>query len=465
MRTAPTPSVAEDPATQAWIEDIRVHRGDAILSGDKRNYGFEINTAEHYDGEPLPWQDVFPSDVARENDFMERLHTGNGVTLVDADSDRPVDLLFSPDVYLEKSDLLDSGVMAFGTSPRIQPGDSRYGILKGRFPREEEQALRREVEDTNIPILYKNPQRDHLALEFLGDMSQRNISEIFDFTEGGNTIRVVNLGDHRMRPVHLRQLSNAMRAASESHKSAGRLFEKVRIVAILPKADSLLTYEYENGEKVQAAGSAYRDEGVVLLSDISLEPPAPSQERKKDSFFSRAKELGRTALSFLGPKQIKPKGNWHTTEKTFQINFEDTAYHELVHMMVPNEQEAEFAAAVEGDNPVTHGQWHVREDVAESATGEFMGGWAAQRVNTSRRKAMKHIWSIVSKHPEPYEPPKPGEPHLGPRREGPAYVRCREVNIGRLVAERFELRKPVRIKSAPQYVVDRAKKRELAGVA
>lgn len=254
---------------------------------------------------------------------------------------------------------------------------------------------------------------------FLQDLDEREVAElqqvceIFELESGGSVVHLANFSSKQLSEEQLRQIVNAFRGAEDV--SGGRTPDLLDAIIIVPANHPAMYEEFDDGKggvviKRSAAITRNRtiivsDEMILPAEEVQLPEGLMATDGYDDSEYS---DLPFTVASH-------PAYEGHHLE----IN----VAHELAHVLLmhrpfvePDKTTIEGVASLQAAGKYSHttyGRDHPEEGLAETLAGLFAGGEAANAIETEYIKlALSELERIHGK-----------------RREGPQFVRCRDVGL------------------------------------
>ncbi|HEX3082539.1 MAG TPA: hypothetical protein VHQ86_04760 [Candidatus Saccharimonadia bacterium] len=414
-------------------DEYRTDRGDRLLPGEP-DRGFDVPPySERLLQEPVSIAGAFPLSYRGLNPdptgidrwaagYLAPQIIGGEVPVVErVDGEPPeseTDMTLRVVYPIEKKAY--EAAVAAGT---IQPGLFRHGDLAlgdeegtGALaalvdPQQRQAALEEAIAEAGDELGWTYwDDFEELGTDELEELD--TVLEVFELSDGGEVIRLVNCTKYHLTDEQLRKLTNAARSASD--KSGGHVFESINTVMILPEGHSSLFGDArrKDGQTGKRMYHGFRRGRLIGLSDRLIKPvedlaPPPAlgpDEDEDDQYYQEGE-----------PREGPGAPKYSVTAGDLEL----VAVHEFSHANIPShmavpELDGEIA-------PGIYGRTSLHEHTAELDTAEYAGGEDARAVPRSQRTAMQAIWARRRGLNKPL--------HDAPM--GPRYVTCREVDLSR----------------------------------
>jgi|GEM_PF-2159298 len=401
-----------------------IERGDRQLP-DEPDQGYRIERTEAH--EPVSVESAFPAKDSDERATEFARHYVDGtlpLNIVEdawkgVQSGEPGFVAYFGVPASRYKAAVESGSIPdglFDTTGKVmhtEPGASELGTLltqdekeqavEAYYHKEVKQVQRYYIDDLEgVKTANGLDARDTLQI----------LSEGYDLTDGGKSIRLLNFSTQKLSEEQLRQAVNAVRSISD--KSAGGLFDQLRTITILPEDSPCLRQEVTllDGTKVNAPLNGFKEPNALALSDRLLKT---SEERTPSPV-----NTGAFFDKHLLPHE-PTEGPNKPPKKVSDNEWELTLAHELAHIGIP--EEAQKMIPLTGVAPTLYGRWNKAEWIAELGAAEYAGEDAAIAVPQDQREALSAMWQ--------YEKGSKDEGVTYGREQGPRYVVCRELDIAK----------------------------------
>ncbi len=380
-----------------------------------RDQGFKVETLNSR-GAPLPVDQVLATYEERKQDILNRLTAGDDIRLLhDGESEAEDEVKILPYVEVKiptleyehkitQGAIIPSGRNGIYSMAHITASQaSRLGI-SGTFPEIEKEALQQFAVDRAASFY----DVDYMGIPEDIAKSVNVVSQVFELTSRDKEVRLFNFTETLISDQQLQKIINALRHSEDM--SGGTTMKKLSTIAIIPKE---CPYWGALPEEATERGGAMRT-GVtrgrraIMVNEELLLPP-----KNED-------KPGKVENYVVGEGDL-----------------EATIYHELMHVASNDTAEVAFGKSVgwevpvndfgsidkgqkqhfhgDFDSPSVYGGIEVGEDVPETATAQYMGSEWDDRLSSNRKSAMAELWVSVRSD-----------------QEGPAYVKCNEVDITKL---------------------------------
>lgn len=270
---------------QAALHAQRV-RGDRQLENEP-NRGFRIYLESERSREPVPVDEVLPSLAKR---FAQE-YVDSKLPIKNVDDawtgmrdGSPGFITFFPVNASKYNEAVANGEAAadiFGEDGKVsalKPGASALEDLIGPVTKRDTVEAYYYKQENGIKAKYIDD------LEGITDQDRRDarheleqVSEAYEFTDGGKSIRLINFSTRQLTEEQLRQATNAVRAISD--KSGGELFDRLDTIAIVPEEYRSMRQDVKmpDGHMETVPTNGYKSPRLLAISDRIIKPP---EERK-----------------------------------------------------------------------------------------------------------------------------------------------------------------------------------------
>jgi hypothetical protein len=394
-------------------------RGDRQLE-DEPNRGFRIERLEgEQSREPVPIDEALPSLARR---FAQEYVDGK--LLIEETEDawtgirdgRPGFITFFPVDTSKYNEAVARNEVAAG----IFGEDGKVSHLKPGADALESLVDPVKKRDTVEAYYYK--QVNGIKAKYIDDLEGitdqdrkdarhelERVSEAYEFTDGGKSIRLINFSNRRLTEEQLRQVTNAVRAISD--KSGGELFNRLDTIAIVPEEYPSMQQDVKmpDGHMETVPTNGYKSPRLLAVSDRMIKP---SEERKP---------LPEGIGDFFGQYRLPhepAEGPGSPRKKVSDEEWEITLSHELTHIALP--EQIQETAPLSGPAPTLYGRHNKIEQIAELGAAEYAGGDPALAVPERQRQEFAEMWQKQRGSEDGIEYRQP---------QGPRYVVCRELDI------------------------------------
>ncbi|HSX06389.1 MAG TPA: hypothetical protein VLG92_01570 [Candidatus Saccharimonadia bacterium] len=294
--------------------------------------------------------------------------------------------------------------------------DSR-GIAHGYTPGAEALAGLVDPNAANEAIDIGAAASNRLGLQYRNDLvdltsGERKelelLSEAFELTSSGKTMRILNFSETRLTDEQLRQATNVVRSLAD--KSGGGIFDNLNTISIFPESHSAMWVEVTiDGETKKVPRNGFQEKSMLVLTERLIQRPEDrSQIPNMQAYYDQFRLPDEPTEGPGAPKRKVSDNEW---EKTLR--------HELEHIALPrNIQES---VPLEGPAPTLYGRANRLEHVAELGAAEYVGGEDARAIPDNQRMAKQEMWGQYRGTQDgglTYEQPI-----------GPQFVICQELDL------------------------------------
>lgn len=401
------------------------------------DYGFSIQRVEPFAdyGQKLPLDTVLASDAQMADDFEERMRSHNGVRLLgpneDAKSDEFTLRAFAtvriPQVEYDKRVAQDQASgkpnpletnRLFGPEPHFTvfhyPGRGQFNNalsanLYGAFPEYEEKSVRDAIRKAAAASAY---EADFKALPPKVLEQMDGVTQVFEFEADGFVRRLYNFTETLVDDRQLAEMANALRTVAD--KTGGSSTRHLTVMAIVPEVANYVTEETDLQGKTALALERH---GAVLLGEkLFTKDQTPKGRKRHDDYSVGGAGLELTLFHELA-HVVEAAVPSAAQEAARQLGWElqggglrdskAIKLHRLLRKRFAWLRKSTLPSKYAAEDPVEH--------IAENAAALHAGGKLAARIGHEGRAAIGGIYYAA---------------HSG--RQGPSYVRVREVDLTKL---------------------------------
>jgi hypothetical protein len=416
---ARTPEV--DPQTvehlaQLSIEQAIRERGDRQLP-DEPNRGFRIERLEgDRPNQTVSRQELLPdSDDYRAKEFARQFL--DGTTPIDIVPDawsgvrmgKPGFVVYFPvaaskyEAAVAAGDVPEGLFDPKGTAIHTDGAEALDGLVDSEQKAEAVEA-------------YYHKQPNAVNRNYIDDLEGltkaereelKEVTEAFEFFDGGRSVRLLNFSQTRLDSEQLRKAANVLRSAADKSGSLERLYT----IAIMPENHSTMQKEVKksDGTTEILPVNAYQDDHLMAISEWSIQPPDKRKPRPasiKDFMYDKLLP-GEPAEGPGSPRTNVSGGD-----------FEGTLAHEITHHILHG---MEYSTPLPGPAKSLYGRHNRTEHIAELGAAEHMGGEEALEVPEDQREALNVMYT------KKYGSEDGGVTYKRPL--GPHFVVCKEIDI------------------------------------